>query len=63
MKTSRSIVRCGVEVVYSDQMNWATSRTEAFGLRVWGPEERVGAAAAGWRFGGILKEGDRWVGV
>jgi len=52
MNASRSFVRCGVEVVYSDQMKRAISKGEEFGLRVWGPEERVGAVDG--RFGGIL---------
>lgn len=40
-------------------MNWAISKMEEFGLRVWGPEERVGGedGVAGWRFGGILDRG------
>lgn len=52
MNASRSIVRGGVEDVYSDQMKRAISMGEELGLRVLGPDER--ACAADWRFGGIL---------
>lgn len=44
MNASRSIVRGGVEDVYSDQMKRAISMGEELGLRVLGPDERACAA-------------------